>query len=175
MSVQAQTTPTVTARIHAISAMDWSLLVLRLALAAIFIAHGGQKVFGWFGGQGLAETAQSFSKLGISAPFAYLAAFTEFFGGVAVLIGALSRLASLGLAIVMLVAVYKVHWANGFFLSDQGFEYNLALFAMSLALILAGPGRLALADWEPRLLSKWTEEKEAESSEPKSEQKEAAA
>lgn len=175
MSVQAHTAPTVTTRTHAISATDWSLLILRLALAAIFIAHGGQKVFGWFGGQGLAATAQSFSNLGISAPFAYLAAFTEFFGGVAVLIGVLSRLASLGLATVMLVAVYKIHWANGFFLSDQGFEYNLALFAMSLALILAGPGRLALADWEACLWSKRAEEKAEEKEAESSKQKEAAA
>ena len=168
MSEQAQTVSSAATRLRAFNAVDWSLLILRLALGVIFIAHGGQKVFGWFGGQGLAATVEAFNtKMGIPAPLTYLAAFTEFFGGVAVLLGILGRLASLGLAIVMLVAVSKVHWAHGFFLEHQGFEYNLALFAMALVILVAGPGRIAIADWEARLWAKKIAEKEVESASPK--------
>lgn len=156
-------TPTATgtearAESRALTVTDWGLLIVRLALGVIFFAHGAQKVFGWFGGHGLANTVQFFSaNLGIPAPLTYLAAFTELLGGLAVLIGALSRLAALGLTITMLVAIFKVHLANGFFLSQgagDGIEYNLALIALSLMILLAGPGRLALGDWEPRLLRK---------------------
>ena len=136
----------------ALTGTDVALLALRLALGAIFIAHGGQKLFGWWGGNGLEATVTGFAGMGIPAPLAYLAAFTEFFGGLAVIVGVLSRLASLGLFVTMAVAVAKVHGANGFFLSDKGYEYNLALAAMALAIFLAGPGRIALGDWEPRFL-----------------------
>lgn len=133
------------------TATDWGLLLLRLALGVIFFAHGSQKVLGWFGGHGLAATVQGMTSGGIPAPFAYLAAFTEFLGGLAVLSGLLSRLASVGLAIVMLVAMLKVHLSGGFFL-PTGFEYTVALLGMALCLIFAGPGRFALADIEPRWL-----------------------
>jgi putative oxidoreductase len=145
-------------RSSALSATDIGLFVLRLALGVIFIAHGGQKLFGLFGGPGLAATVDTFDKfLGIPVPLAYLAVFTEFFGGVALVVGLLSRLAGLGLAVTMVVATFKAHLANGFFLtsgqppySTIGYEYNLALFAMALAVVFTGPGRLALSDIERR-------------------------
>lgn len=137
-----------------ITATDWGLLALRLALGVIFIAHGGQKVFGWFGGHGLANTVAGMGQMGIPAPLAYLAAFTEFFGGVAVVIGLLTRLASLGLAVVMIVAIAQVHLKNGFFLENKGFEYNIALLGMAVALVLTGPGRLAFGDFEARFFKK---------------------
>jgi putative oxidoreductase len=138
---------------HALTAADWGLLILRLVLGIIFFAHGAQKVLGWFGGSGLAVTVQFMGRSGIPAPLAYLAAFTEFLGGTAVLIGLLARLASLGLAVNMLVAIFKVHLPNGLF-APKGFEFPLALLAIALALVLMGPGRIALADLEGRLLHK---------------------
>ena len=127
---------------------DWTgkyaMLPLRLALGVIFIAHGAQKTFGWFGGKGLTETVAGFDASGIPEVLAYIAIFTELIGGLCVLIGFATRWASLGLAIVMLVAIFKVHLANGFFMSDKGIEYCLALLGMSLALFLGGPGKPSL-------------------------------
>jgi len=160
MSTMAETASAARSEPQALSAADWGLLILRLGLGIIFLAHGAQKVFGLFGGQGLAAAVEMFStNLGIPAPLGYLAAFTEFFGGLAVLLGVLSRVAGLGLAIVMVVAAVKVHLPNGFFLSGPGqsgpgIEYNVALFAMAVALMLTGPGRLAFWDPEARLLSR---------------------
>jgi putative oxidoreductase len=140
---------------------DTGLLVLRLALGIIFMAHGAQKLFGWFGGPGFAATIQMFqSGMGVPPPLAVLAMCTEFFGGLGVLLGVLTRTAGLGLAFVMLVAVLKVHIHNGFFLAmgpgqANGFEYNLALGAMGIGLMLTGPGRFALAgDTERWLLER---------------------
>ena len=137
----------------AVHAVDVGLFVLRLALGIIFIAHGGQKLFGWFGGRGLEATVTGFTGMGIPAPLAYLGAFTEFFGGIAVIIGLLSRLASLGLAIIMLTAMALVHAKNGFFMNSPGgagIEFTLALFAMALTVLIAGPGRIAISDAESR-------------------------
>jgi putative oxidoreductase len=159
--VTANTTSTETnaiakAQSTTLSAADFGLLAVRLALAVVFMAHGGQKLFGWFGGPGLSGAVQFMGSMGIPAFFAYLAVFTEFFGGLALLVGLFSRLASLGLFITMIVATVKVHLANGFFLSGPdgktGFEYNLVLLLISLAVILTGPGRLAVGDWETALL-----------------------
>ena len=133
-----------------VRAIDVSLLIVRLALGIIFVAHGAQKVFGWFGGPGLEATVTGFTGMGIPAALAYVAAFTEFLGGIAVIIGLLSRVAALGLTVTMGVAIAMVHGKNGFFLANQGFEYNLALIAMALAVFIAGPGRIALSDWEGR-------------------------
>ena len=149
-------------RTSTLAAEDIGLFVLRLALGVIFIAHGGQKLFGLFGGPGLSATVDAFDKfMGIPAPLAYLAVFTEFFGGVALVVGLFSRLAGLGLAVTMVVATLKAHLANGFFLTSGqppysaiGYEYNLALFAMALAMVFTGPGRLALSDIERRWFSR---------------------
>ena len=149
-------------RATALTATDVGLFVLRLALGVIFIAHGGQKLFGLFGGPGLSATIDTFDKfLGIPAPLAYLAVFTEFFGGLALVSGLFSRLAGLGLAVTMVVATIKARLANGFFLTSGpppyhtiGYEYNLALFAMALAVVFTGPGRIAIGDIERRWFSK---------------------
>lgn len=147
-------------RSASITATDAGLLVLRLGLAIIFFAHGAQKLLGWWGGPGLAGTVQFMTTgAGIPAPLAYLAIFTEFFGALALFAGVFTRLASLGLFVTMLVAGLKIHLANGFFMNwsavagqQEGYEYNLALAAMALALVLTGPGRIALGDWEAKLL-----------------------
>lgn len=131
---------------------DEALLILRLVLGVIFLMHGSQKVLGLFGGQGLQATVQTFqTHLGIPPLFGYLASFTEFFGGIALIAGFLTRLAALGIGITMIVAALKVHLVNGFFLNwfcqtgkGHGIEYNLALLAAALALLLTGGGRYSL-------------------------------
>ncbi len=130
----------------------WTTLPVRLALAALFIAHGGQKMFGWFGGPGLSATMQGFQQyLGIPAWLAVLAGVTEFFGGLGVLVGLLTRVAATGLSVVMLVAMFKVHWANGFFLNwdgkpnvGHGIEFNVVVLGLTLALVIAGGGAASL-------------------------------
>lgn len=129
-----------------------ALLVVRLGLGIIFFAHGAQKVFGWYGGHGLKGTLSSFEqRMGIPVALGLITSFTELLGGLGVLAGFLTRPAALGLAIVMLAAVYKVHWQNGFFLNwglqpgkGHGFEMNLALIAMALALMIGGGGTLSI-------------------------------
>jgi putative oxidoreductase len=127
-------------------------LMLRVPLGLILMAHGSQKLLGLFGGSGLTTTFKVFEeKMGIPPIFTLLAIITEFGGGFGVLSGFLTRLSAAGISTVMLVAIYKVHWANGFFLNvgsvagrGHGIEYNLALLGMSLYLMIAGGGRWCL-------------------------------
>jgi len=137
---------------------SWSHLVVRLGLGVIFFAHGAQKVFGWFGGRGLSATIAGFRQMNIPPAATVLAAFIECFGGLAVLVGFLTRPAALGLIAVMLVAIAKVHAAHGFFLNwpmtpgkGHGYELNLALIAMALALLIGGGGVLSI----DRLIVAW--------------------
>jgi putative oxidoreductase len=129
---------------------SWSRLVIRLALGIVFFAHGAQKVFGWFGGHGLKATIQAFQQYMKVPPAATaLAAFIECFGGLALIVGVLARPSALGIIGVMLVAVAKVHWKNGFFMASQpgqgnGWEYNFALIAMALAVLIGGAGALSI-------------------------------
>jgi putative oxidoreductase len=146
-------TPVDATNARALNATDFGLLILRLALGVIFFAHGAQKVFGWFGGYGLSGTVKFMTSTGIPAPLAYLACFTELLGGLAVLGGLLARLASAGLAVVMLVAIMHIHLSAGFF-APKGFEFPLALLSMALMLIVTGPGRIAIADIEGKLLAR---------------------
>jgi len=115
--------------------------ILRLAVGVIFIAHGSQKLFGIWGGGGLEATARGFSKLGLepSYPLAIVAAVVEFGGGLLLVFGALTFFAALALVLQMLVAIWKVHGANGFFL-PAGYEFNIALIAALISLTLTGPG-----------------------------------
>lgn len=123
-----------------------SFLILRLALGIIFFAHGAQKLLGWFGGYGWTGTIGFFTQLGIPAALGGLAILTEFFGGIAIILGFLTRPAALGLVIVNLVAMTKIHWANGFFLngSNAGIEYVFALFMISLFLLIKGAGSISI-------------------------------
>jgi putative oxidoreductase len=138
---------------------SWSLLIVRVVLGVIFFAHGAQKVFGCFGGPGLKGTIAYFKQaMGIPAGATVLAALIECFGGLAMLAGLLVRPAALGLVVVMLVAVAKVHWKNGFFLNmsmtpgrGHGYEFNLALIGMALAVLVGGAGRYSV----DRLIHGW--------------------
>lgn len=125
---------------------DYSLIPVRLALGWIFIAHGGQKLFGLWGGQGLQGMAGSLESLGIKPAmlFAILAAGAEFFGGLAVLLGLFARWGAFFIGIVMLVAIAKVHAPNGFFMSNHGYEYNVAILGLALCILFTGPGRFSI-------------------------------
>jgi putative oxidoreductase len=92
---------------------SWSTLVIRVVLGVIFFAHGAQKVLGWFGGYGLKGTTRYLGSLGILLPVAYLVCFFEFFGGLGLIVGLLTRLAALAIVVVMVGAIVKVHWQHG--------------------------------------------------------------
>lgn len=121
-------------------------LVLRIVLGVIFIAHGGQKLFAWFGGDGLQGTAQWMSSIGLEPGYfmALLAGTGEFFAGVFLLLGLLTRIAGFALAVTMLVAIYAVHFQQGFFIASGGYEFALALLAGSVSLLISGAGKFAL-------------------------------
>ena len=124
----------------------YGLSLLRIIAGLTFAAHGAQKLFGWFGGYGLAGVAQWMESIGITPGYlmAALAGSAEFFGGLALIIGLLVRPAAAVLALTMLVAIFSVHLASGFFMSNNGYEYALALLAISLAVLIEGAGKLSL-------------------------------
>jgi putative oxidoreductase len=125
---------------------DIALLVLRLVLGGVFVAHGAQKLFGSFGGPGIEGTAGFHEQLGIkpAKPMAILAGLAEFVGGMLVAAGFLTPLAALALIVVMIVAIVKVHLKNGFFAASGGYEFNLVLIAVAVALILVGSGAYSI-------------------------------
>lgn len=120
--------------------------ILRVPVGLILAAHGAQKLFGWFGGNGLAGTAQWLSSMGIEPGYlmALLAGGAEFFGGLALVIGLLTRPAALVAAFTMLVAIFSVHIGNGLFAADGGYEYALILFVALIALAVQGGGYLSM-------------------------------
>ncbi|MGZ5050596.1 MAG: DoxX family protein [Methylobacter sp.] len=124
----------------------WEALILRAPVGLILTAHGSQKLFAWFGGYGLDGTGQWMASVGLNPGYlmALLAGSAEFFGGVALMLGLLTRPAAAVNAITMLVALFWVHWGNGFFLTSKGIEYALALSAATAALIVIGGGRYSL-------------------------------
>jgi putative oxidoreductase len=126
--------------------MDLALLILRVWLGFTFFLHGGQKLFGWFGGGGIAGTARYFEGVGIRPGrfWAVLAGFGEFGGGVLVGLGFLTPLGALAIVITMVVAISAVAGRHGFWVQDGGYEYNLLIIAVALMLILAGPGAYAI-------------------------------
>ena len=120
-----------------------ALLALRLILATVFIFHGSQKLFGWFGGYGLTATGQYMESIGI--PFgtasAFLAASTEFFGGILLVAGVLVPFVTIPMVFTMLVAGFVAH-GDGFSAQTGGMEYSL-----TLAVTLASLGLLGGGDW----------------------------
>jgi putative oxidoreductase len=123
-----------------------SSLPLRLSAGVIFSAHGAQKLFAWFGGYGLEGTGQWMESIGLAPGYfmALMAGSAEFFGGLLLILGLLTRPAAAVLAVTMLVAIVSVHLQNGLFMSNNGYEFGLALLAISVALIVQGAGRFAL-------------------------------
>jgi len=123
----------------------YGLTVLRVFVGIIFAAHGSQKLFGWFGGGGLAGTAQWMESIGLAPGtlMALLSGGTEFFGGLALIIGLLARPAALGLSFTLLVAIFSVHIHNGLFMANNGYEFALALLGGTLAVLVEGAGKLS--------------------------------
>ncbi|RON53496.1 DoxX family protein [Pseudomonas frederiksbergensis] len=123
----------------------YGLTVLRIVVGIIFAAHGSQKLFGMFGGYGIAGTAQYMESLGLTPGhlMAILAGGTEFFAGLALIIGLLVRPAALGLAFLSLVAIFTVHLPNGLFMANNGYEFALALLGGSIAVLIEGAGKLS--------------------------------
>lgn len=125
---------------------SYSALALRLPLGIIFAAHGAQKLFGWFGGYGLEGTGQWMASIGLE-PGVLLAALSgsaEFFGGLFLILGLLTRPSALVLAVTMLVAIFSVHISNGLFMSNNGYEFGLALLAGAASLLISGGGRASV-------------------------------
>jgi putative oxidoreductase len=130
---------------------DWVITIVRIVLGVVFFAHGAQKALGWFGGQGLQSTLRVFrEQLGIPAPLAILAVAAEFLGGLGLLVGLLSRIAALGIAAVMLVALLTVHWKFGFFMNwygeqrGNGIEYHVLVLVLALVVMIKGGGPSSL-------------------------------
>tara|TARA_R110002072_G_scaffold15205_1_gene61325 strand:- start:422 stop:859 length:438 start_codon:yes stop_codon:yes gene_type:complete len=124
----------------------WGALALRIPVGIIFVAHGAQKLFSWFGGYGLEGTGQWLDSIGLSPGYlmALLAGGTEFLGGLALIIGLLVRPASAALAFAMLIAIFSVHFQNGLFMSNNGYEFALALLAASVSLLFSGAGHASV-------------------------------
>src|SRR6266496_2623828 len=126
--------------------MSLALLVLRLVVGPVLLVHGTQKLFGWFGGPGLARLMQGFEKQGFKPVWLWvsLVILGEVGGGLSAVLGFLTPLGAAGIFGVMFMATFKSHWKNGFIVSKGGYEYTLVLMTVSIALGLIGPGNYSL-------------------------------
>ena len=124
----------------------FSALPLRLVAGIIFTAHGAQKLFAWFGGYGLEGTGQWMESIGLAPGYlmAMMAGSAEFFGGLLLILGLLTRPTALVLSLTMIVAIFSTHIDNGLFVSNNGYEFALALFAINLSVMLQGGGKLSI-------------------------------
>jgi putative oxidoreductase len=136
-------------------AVDLSLLLVRVIVGVIFAAHGAQKLFGAFGGPGLMAMVQPPPNgMGL---LGYPVTIGEFFGGVGLIVGFLTRFSAASLIVIMIGAIALVHGQHGFFLghgpestlAEAGFEYNLALIGLLLPILLAGPGQFSIGRFLP--------------------------
>lgn len=122
------------------------LLIIRLVIGVLFIGHGAQKLFGWFGGYGLKGTGGWFESIGMKpgVTMALFAGLAEFIGGILFALGLLTPLAGILIAGTMLMAIIKVHAPNGLWSTANGYEYNLTLLVVAIGIALIGPGQYAL-------------------------------
>lgn len=130
---------------------DNTLTLMRLVLGVVFFLHGCQKMLGWFGGFGFSGTMQAFTgMMHIPAPLAFLAISAEFFGGLGLILGLLARVAALGIAVNMIVAVAMVHAQNGPFMNwlgnqkGEGYEYHLLALALAIPIMIRGAGAISV-------------------------------
>lgn len=136
---------------------DAAVFILRILLGIVFFPHGMQKLLGWFGGYGFAGSMGFFTgQMGIPAIFAFLAIMAEGLGSLGLLTGLLTRVAAFGITVNMIVAVYMIHWHNGFFMNwfgaitsagkpaGEGFEFHLLVIAIGIALMIKGGGKWSL-------------------------------
>ena len=130
---------------------DWVITIVRIVFGVVFFAHGAQQALGWFGGAGLQSTVRMFrEQLRIPAPLALLSVAAEFLGGLGLIVGLLSRIAALGIAVVMIVALLAVHWKFGFFMNwygdkqGHGIEYHILALVLALVVMIKGGGAFSL-------------------------------
>lgn len=135
-----------TSLLFANTSNGYAPVVLRIIAGITFSLHGAQKLFAWFGGYGLEGTGQWMASIGLEPGYlmALLAGSAEFFGGLFLIAGLLTRPTAIVTAFTMLVAIFAVHIENGFFMATNGYEFGLALFGMSLSLVFSGAGKFAL-------------------------------
>lgn len=132
--------------------MEVGLLLIRVVFGAIMGVHGAQKLFGWFGGHGLAGTGGWLELMGLMPARLYAAVvgLAEFGGGALLVLGLLTPLGAAAVAGVMFAAIATVHWRNGFFNASGGYEFNLLIAVTAIALAITGPGEISfdhLAGW----------------------------
>jgi len=130
---------------------DIATLVIRVLLGVVFFPHGMQKLLGWYGGYGFIGSMGFFTEtLHVPAIFAFLAIMAEGLGSLGLITGLLTRVAAFGIGVNMVVAVYMLHWQNGFFMNwfgnqkGEGFEFHLLVIAIAVALIIKGGGALSV-------------------------------
>ncbi len=132
------------------TANDLVLAFARLVLGIVFFAHGAQKMLGWFGGYGFSNTMSAFTQGGMPTPLAFFMIFVEFFGGLSLLLGLLSRLAGLGITALMVGAIAMVHGRFGFFMNwmgqqkGEGFEFHLLAIALAVLILVRGAGAFSV-------------------------------
>jgi putative oxidoreductase len=126
--------------------MKIARLLARLFIGGMFIGHGTQKLFGWFGGPGIEGTTGMMEKLELAPPRAnaYAASLSETLGGAAIALGAATPLAAASLIGTMTTAIRTVHLKNGFWSTGGGYEYNLTIIAALLLIVDGGPGALSV-------------------------------
>lgn len=126
--------------------MEWGLLLLRVVIGLLFAGHAMQKLAGWFGGYGLAGTGGFFESIGIKPgrTMALLAGLAELAGGLLFAFGLLTPLAAALIVLTMFIAILKVHGKNGLWVTQNGYEYNLVLLVVAVAIALIGPGDYSL-------------------------------
>lgn len=141
--------------------MAYGILFLRVVVGLLLFGHGAQKLFGWFGGHGPRGTAGFFGSLGFrrqhALPMAVLAGLSEA-AGLLFALGFLTPFAAVAIASVMVVAVGTVHWKNGLWVTNGGYEFNLVLWTVAIAVAASGPGRFSLDSafgWVDNLAGVW--------------------
>jgi putative oxidoreductase len=122
------------------------LLLIRFVFGLTFAGHGAQKLFGWFGGHGLQGTAGWMESIGLKPgkAMAFAAGVGELVGGILFALGLWTPLAALFMVVSMIVAIVKVHGPNGYWITQNGYEYNLAIIVVAIGVALIGPGQYAL-------------------------------
>jgi putative oxidoreductase len=126
---------------------DFAIFIARLALGIVILPHGLQKLLGLFGGPGFSGTVNFFVQQGVPSVIAFLIIIGESFGSLGLIIGFLSRLAALGITLIMLGAIFLVHFPNGFFMNwfgaqkGEGFEFHILAIGLGLVVLIKGAGK----------------------------------
>ncbi len=132
---------------------DIGTTIVRVMLGVVIFAHGAQKMFGWFGGSGFDATMTRFTDIyGIPVVFAFIAIMAEFLGGMGLIVGFLTRIASFGVSTSMLFAIIIVTGSEGFFINwagrmpagDEGYEFQLLAIAMGVSVLVKGAGAFSI-------------------------------